>query len=335
MPPITPLDADPRALREQDFPRQGSRWDQLRFMLRYAVLAPSNRNTQPWSFTLGRDQISIHAELSRWQTVSDPQQRELRISIGCALENLLIALQHFGFGHHVTLCPGARDPTVLVQIAILDNVDASPLRAPGLFAAIVRRRTDHGRYRARAIGATALRRLQQCNVDADLRLLLTQDETIKRAAHQLMLTGDALGLADARYREELAECIGSGNFGAPWLIAVAQQFAVAHLGARLADPRGARGSLQRSPVFGLISATRATEDAQIRAGQLLERLYLTATLQGFSLQPVSQLLEFDRVKAGFSRLFRAGGVPIVPFRLGHADASRHLTPRLPFEEVIR
>jgi nitroreductase len=332
---MTPLDADPRALREEDFPRRGSRWDQLRFVLRYAILAPSNRNTQPWFFTLGRDQISIHAELSRWQPVSDPQQRELRISIGCALENLLIALQHFGFGHHVTLCPGARDASILVQVAVLDNVESLPVRPPGLFGAIVRRRTHHGRYRARAIGASALRRLQQCNIDTDLRLLLTQSVSIKRAAHELMLTGEALGLADAKYREELAECIGAGNFGAPWLLAVAQQFAVAHLGARLADPRGARRSLQRSPVFGLISGSTGTGDAQIRAGQLLERLYLTATLQGLSLQPVSQLLEFDRVKAGFSRLFRAGGEPIVPFRLGYADASGHLTPRLPLEEVMR
>ncbi len=333
---MTPLDADPRALREEDFPRQGSRWDQFQFVLRYAVLAPSNRNTQPWSFTLGRDQISIHAELSRWQPISDPQQRELRISIGCALENLLVALQHFGFGHHVTLCPGARDASVLVQVAVLDNVEAHPVRAPGLFGAIVRRRTHHGRYRARAIGATALSRLRQCNVDADLRLLLTQSASIKRSAQELMLTGEALGLADAKYREELAECIGAGNFGAPWLLAIAQQFAVAHLGARLADPRGARRSLQRSPVFGLISASKGTEDAQIRAGQLLQRLYLTATLQGLSLQPVSQLLEFDRVKAGFSRLFRAGGEPVLPFRLGYtADASGHLTPRLPLEKVMR
>lgn len=329
---MIPLDADPRALREEDFPRRGSRWDQLRFVLRYAILAPSNRNTQPWSFTLGRDQISIHAELSRWQPVSDPQQRELRISIGCALENLLVALQHFGFGHHVTLCPGARDPSILVQVAVLDNVGTFPVGPPGLFGAIVRRRTHHGRYRARAIGATALRRLQQCNVDADLRLLLTQNASIKRTAHELMLTGEALGLADAKYREELAECIGAGNFGAPWLLAVAQQFAVAYLGARVADPRG---SLQRSPVFGLISGSTGTGDAQIRAGQLLERLYLTATLQGLSLQPVSQLLEFDRVKAGFARLFRAGGVPIVPFRLGYAGASGRLSPRLPLGDVMR
>ncbi len=35
-------------INEADFPRFGSPQDQLRFLLGYAVLAPSARNTQPW-----------------------------------------------------------------------------------------------------------------------------------------------------------------------------------------------------------------------------------------------------------------------------------------------
>ncbi len=100
---------DPWALREADYLARGSREEQLRFLLRYAILAPSNRNTQPWRFAVGRDQVTIHADFSRWQQVSDAHKRELYISLGCALENLLVALEHFGFGHLVTRSPGAED----------------------------------------------------------------------------------------------------------------------------------------------------------------------------------------------------------------------------------
>src|SRR6185295_15944150 len=100
-----PFPADPWALREADYRALASRDERLKHLVRYAMLAPSNRNSQPWRFTVGRDQITVHADLSRWQRISDSHQRELYISLGCALENLLIALEHFGFGHHVTLCP--------------------------------------------------------------------------------------------------------------------------------------------------------------------------------------------------------------------------------------
>lgn len=325
---------DPWALREADYPARGSSFEKLRFLLRYAILAPSNRNTQPWNFTVGRDQISLHSDRSRWQRVSDPHARELHISLGCALENLLLALEHFGFGHHLTLAPDAFDSSIAAQIAILDRSSASPFRPAHLFEAIVRRRTYHGRHRNRSVSPAALRRLRECNADRDLTLLLTDNTAIKRAAQGLMLRGEALGLSNPKYREELAASIGSGDFGGPWLLSVAQQFAIAQLGIKAGDARGDDKALATSPVFGLISGVNGGEAEQIKAGQLLERLYLTATSEGLSLQPISQLLEADQVRSRFAKLFRAGGVPMMAFRLGYAVPPAKPTPRRPVEEVL-
>ena len=324
---------DPWALRDADYPARGSREEQLRFLLRYAILAPSNRNTQPWHFSVSRDQVTIHSDSSRWQQVSDPHKRELYISLGCALENLLVALEHFGFGYVVTRSPGAEDESIVAQVAILDRPVASP-RGANLFKAIVRRHTHHGRYRKRAVGAGALRTLMACKMEHDLELLLTPDAAIKRAVDKLMLQGDALALANPRYRKELADCIGEGSFGGPWLLSLAQEFAVAHLGVRKVIARGDHKALISSPVFGLISGHSGSNEARIKAGQLLERLYLAATALGLVLQPISQLLEVDQVRLNFSKLFRAGGVPLMPFRLGYADTPGHRTPRRPLEEVL-
>jgi hypothetical protein len=324
---------DPWSLREADYPARGSREEQLRFLLRYAILAPSNRNTQPWQFAVGRDQVTIHSDSSRWQQVSDPHKRELYISLGCALENLLVALEHFGFGYVVTRSPGAEDESIAAQVAILDHPVASP-RSANLFKAIVQRHTHHGRYRRRAVGASALKKLMECKLEHDLNLLLTPDGAIKRAVDKLMLQGDALAFANPRYRKELADCIGEGSFGGPWLLSRAQEFAVAHLGVSKVIARGDHKALMSSPVFGLISSRAGGNEARIKAGQLLERLYLAATTLGLFLQPISQLLEVDRVRLSFSKLFRAGGVPLMPFRLGYADTPGHRTPRRPLEDVL-
>ncbi len=273
-----PFPADPWALRDADYHALGSREQKLEHLVRYAMLAPSNRNSQPWRFTVGRDQITLHAELSRWQRISDSHQRELHISLGCALENLLIALEHFGFGHYVTLCPGAVDNSIAAQVAILDKSMPSPFRTASMFKAITRRRTYHGPYRNRTVAPEILGRLRKCNVDKDLTLFLTRDAAIKRVATELMLEGDALGLSDPKYREELAEGIGSGNFGGPWLLTAAQQFAVAHLGAEKAIARGSHKALESSPVFGLISGSSSHKPTPRRpAEDALRRPFDLAT----------------------------------------------------------
>jgi nitroreductase len=233
----------------------------------------------------------------------------------------------------VTRSPGAEDESIVAQVAILDRPVASP-RGANLFNAIVKRHTHHGRYRKRAVGAGALRTLMACKMEHDLELLLTPDAAIKRAVDKLMLQGDALALANPRYRKELADCIGEGSFGGPWLLSLAQEFAVAHLGVRKVIARGDHKALISSPVFGLISGHSGSNEARIKAGQLLERLYLAATALGLVLQPISQLLEVDQVRLNFSKLFRAGGVPLMPFRLGYADTPGHRTPRRPLEEVL-
>ncbi len=76
---------DPWLVREGDFPVQGGIADQLRFLVSYAVLAPSSYNTQPWLFRVRGDTLEIIADRCRGLPVVDPNDRELTISCGTAL----------------------------------------------------------------------------------------------------------------------------------------------------------------------------------------------------------------------------------------------------------
>ncbi len=104
-------------LSERDFPRAGPIDLQLRFLLRYAILAPSVKNTQPWSFTVASNRVHLAAARNRDLPVADPHQRELYISLGCALENLLVAAEHFGFSHEVTYFPTPEDDRLVATVA--------------------------------------------------------------------------------------------------------------------------------------------------------------------------------------------------------------------------
>lgn len=45
------------------------RAEQIRFLLRYALLAPSTRNTQPWVFESDANHARIYADFLRWRPI--------------------------------------------------------------------------------------------------------------------------------------------------------------------------------------------------------------------------------------------------------------------------
>lgn len=58
-------------------------------LINCASLAPASHNTPPRKFSVRDEEIRIFAHKARWLEVADADQRELHISVGCALKNLL------------------------------------------------------------------------------------------------------------------------------------------------------------------------------------------------------------------------------------------------------
>ena len=105
--------ADPWRVDESDFPRYGQAAEKLRFLLRYAVLAPSGHNTQPWRFVIEGESVLLYADRERRLPVADPDDRELTMSCGAALAQLLVAIHHFGLTAEVEELPRLLDPDLL------------------------------------------------------------------------------------------------------------------------------------------------------------------------------------------------------------------------------
>jgi hypothetical protein len=103
--PPTIVRADPWSIEGREFPSAADPAEQAAFLVGYAILAPSTKNTQPWRFQVDGGEVGIWRDTSRWLRVADRDQRELHISLGCALENLLVAAEHFGLSHEVTYWP--------------------------------------------------------------------------------------------------------------------------------------------------------------------------------------------------------------------------------------
>jgi len=97
------LTTDVWSVSPSDLPDGASDAERSRYLLRWAVLAPSSHNSQPWAFRVDGPAIRIRADRDRLLPVADRDCRELHLSLGCAVENLVTAAQAMGFGAEVTL----------------------------------------------------------------------------------------------------------------------------------------------------------------------------------------------------------------------------------------
>lgn len=66
-------------------------------IIRYATMAPSGHNSQPWLVTVEDNRVVISPDYARSLPVVDRFNRELFISLGCAVENMCISASHFRY----------------------------------------------------------------------------------------------------------------------------------------------------------------------------------------------------------------------------------------------
>jgi hypothetical protein len=82
--------SEDRALQAWDvadveFDANGTFEEKALALLRFAVLAPSGHNTQPWRFLIGQGSVDFFADRARRLEVVDPSNRELVMSVGAAI----------------------------------------------------------------------------------------------------------------------------------------------------------------------------------------------------------------------------------------------------------
>ncbi len=326
----------PWKIDERDFPASSGLDEQARFLVGYAVLAPSSHNTQPWRFAIDGPVVELSAEPKRWLRIADRDQRELHISLGCALENLLIAAEHFGLAHAIEYFPDPQRPEVAAKVTLSPAGESSPVhRPPELFSAILERHTNRLLFEPEPVPAEALDRLRAVGSDEGIRLFLTSEPEVKDWIERLIVDADERRFADPEWRAELAEWVGRGAFGDPWPVAKLSQLVVRSFD--LGRSTGAKDAhtFSSSPVFGLFASLEDTRESQVRVGQAFERIYLVAHSLGLALQPLSALLELPEPKTVLKGILGLGsGVPQQPFRLGFGPRLRRHVPRRTAEEVL-
>jgi hypothetical protein len=185
------------------FPASGTAIDKARFAVRYAILAPSSHNTQPWRFIINGDELLVCADRTRSLANIDPFDRELIISCGATLFNLRVALAHFEVPVEITTFPQSSDPDVIARIVF-------PASGPKLkdlaelFTAIPKRATNRGPFSGENVPTASVECLKLAATAEGVDVRFAQDLRQRERLAALIAKADRRQFADPRFRRELA-----------------------------------------------------------------------------------------------------------------------------------
>ena len=336
---------DPWQISEGAFPKNGSNSEKLRFLLNYAILAPSSHNTQPWLFRIIDDGIELYADRTRALPVVDPEDRELTISCGAALFSLRIALRHFAYEASVRSFPDASKPDLLARIRF-GNEKKATAEENALFDAIVKRRTNRMPFGTQPIAESLLSELQEAATKEGAWLVIVRGEENRNKLADLIAEADRKQMSDGHFRRELAAWIhpsrtashdgtpayalGFGALAGYFGPLVVRTFDVGK-GQAAKDRQLATGS----PALAVLGAKSDTPPDWLSAGQALARVLLRARVEDVWASFLNQPIEIPELRALISELVGGKGFPQLILRMGHGEDVKPTPRRTPGEVLMR
>ena len=297
-------------------------------LIRFATLAPSGHNTQPWRFKPGLNEIDIQPDFTRRTPVVDPDDHHLFVGLGCAAETLAIAAAARSKPGDITFEPGNGGS---VRFAF----SAAQRPELDLFDAIAKRQSTRSIYSGKAVGADDLRTLARAAAVPGVDLVLITDRPQLDRVAALIVEGNSRQIEDSAFIHELKAWLrfsprsamqtgdglfsaASGNPALPeWLGARAFDLVFT---AKSENEKYLRQLRSSAGVAVFVSQT-ADKAHWVAAGRASQRFALQATALGLKHAFVNQPVEVASVRAELATLLGVpGSRPDLVMRFGYGTA---------------
>lgn len=312
----------------------------LRRAVGQATLAPSVNNTQPWRFVLYPDRLDVYADSGRQLKVLDPSGRQLALSVGCALFNARVSLAASGYAAEVDRLPHGDDANLLAQLRPAPG-GADPALAK-LDAQVRRRQSNRRRFSDDPVPDDLIGALMDAVSLEGAVLFPVREFEDRLTVARLTQRADAAQVRDPAYRAELRAWTTTD----PGRRDGVRAAAVPHVDGtaeddvpiRDFDSQGAGGlpGQTRSSVnqcLLLIGTEGDGPPAWLRAGEALQRAWLTLTEAGYVASLFTQPVEVATVRAQLRSQLHLTIYPHLLMRVGRAPVTA-ATLRRHVDEVL-
>jgi hypothetical protein len=338
-PTTTPYQIEP-----SEFPRAGTSGEQYEFLLRYAVLAPSTHNTQPWKFAIRESGVEVYADYTRRVPVADPDDRELFLSLGAAIFNLRVAAAHFGFLCRVTYNRGGGpdEPVAVAGLTEGEGQDGGQIDA--LFPFIVKRRTNRNPFLLSRVPNAAVEAFSGAGHSGQASMILSRDGGLIEQVASLVAEADRVQFADSTFRKEVAEWlrpsrkarsdgIPGSTLGTKGVAATLAPWATKVLDLGRLRAAHDRNLCIEAPGL-IVIVSEDTKDQWLESGELLEHTLLTAAREGLQCSYFNMPIQVANLRRDLRKLLGLSAWPQLLLRIGYCLAESEPTPRRPLEEML-
>lgn len=286
----------------------------LQKIINYAVKAPSLLEARPWTFRAEGCSLFIYPDYSRLRAAEGDDYRSLFISLGCAVENAVVAANAFGYRETVTGRFSDEGDSIRITLE-----PAEAMNGQDLFLAIGERPAVRAAFKARAIPAEQLAdlALQARERDVFLKIFDTEEEL----RHLLPLVEEAAAL---QYRDRdfptwlrnpAGELMEVGSVPR-WM----GHMYAAHADAARLEARKVRELVQASAALVLFATTNPGREGWVALGRSYERLALRAAALGIRHSLLNMPCEEPVVCGKLKRELGWEGIePGLLIRLGYEE----------------
>jgi hypothetical protein len=312
-----------------------------RELIRYATLAASSHNTQPWRFRRGPDSITILPDYSRRCPAVDPDDSHLFKSLGCAAENLVHAAAAQGFAADVRFEPRVDGVVVRLQ-------RAPSAQATELFRAITKRQCTRLEYDGQPLGAPEPDMLARAGEGPGVRTVMLVSDADKATIIDYVTQGNHAQLRDRAFRDELVSWIrfnpraalrtGDGLAGRAngrpslptWLATRISGLVLSPSAQARTDAR----HIHSSAGIAVFVASRDDKAAWVETGRAYERFALQATALDIRNAFINQPIEVPSLRPQFESWLKLNGEhALLLVRFGRGPVAP-FSPRRPLDAVI-
>ncbi|GAA3452343.1 Acg family FMN-binding oxidoreductase [Dactylosporangium matsuzakiense] len=307
---------------------------------RDAGLAPSILNSQPWRWQVHDDVLDLYADLDRRLPDVDRHGRLMTISCGAALHHARVALAAAGYEPAVDRLPDRGRPALLARIHDCRARPATP-ESLATCRSMQLRHTDRRLFAAgMPVPGEVLSRLRAAAASEGARLHQLPHQDVVYLGYAAR-GAQTVGAHDARAAAELhrwthrgadaRDGIPPGTVAGPAARPVpVRDFG---LGGEAALPPG--DGDDAGAVY-MVVATAGDEPVDwLVAGEAVSAVWLTATAQGLTGSPMSDVIEIPGARVLVRSLLPPPGQPQLVLRFGVAPPNEPpASPRRPAAEPV-
>lgn len=345
-------------------------FEQLQYIVRFGTLAPNTHNAQPWAFFLSPKTFSIHIYVNRSRVLpaSDKDGRQSLVSIGCAVENMMVTGDYYGKNGTLTLVNPEKnnflplqnsEENIYSEVAILSFQEKEknnlPLDPEHLFLSILHRKVIRADYdREKEIDPAIIQEIQSAAISEKIELHLIQDAVRRQAIAEFQGQADGYVINSKKFSRELGDWLlpndSPSHLGMPGIgfglqDGEAERIHKGLCGEAKLEPEdglkfalGGKMGMEKSPFIGFLTAEKDEPEYWIEVGQAMEKLFLLCTRKNIATAVHAGIVEVSLINRIFAATLGTTKRIMAVFRLGYVknpeDAKRPHAPRLPLEEVI-